>query len=1394
MDFKLSYKFLIVFLVICYSFTLFATDNSADYKFTRIDINQGLSHNQVQCIFKDSRGFIWIGTNSGLNRFDGYSFKIFRHIPSDTTSLIDNRIQGIFEDRTGKLWINLMSSFVIYDPMTEKFTYDNELFHKNIEISIPSISRIIQDNNKNIWFVNDSTGLFTYIREKDSIIHLQYNSEDTESVTNEPVNSIVTDSEGNIWLIGMYGILEKLDKKTHKVIYRTRFLKGHYTERRSLNLYIDRDDDLWIYSKNSDEGVYLFETNTKNFKHFHQDSGPYKLNNNIVNCVVQDDKGLIWVGTDHGGINIIDKRNYSIMIIQNNPDDIHSLTQNSITSLYNDDEGIIWVGTYKKGLCYYHSNLFKFKLYQHQNNNPNSLPYNDVNCFQEDEKGNLWIGTNGGGLIYFNRLKNTFRTIKHNSTDPSSLSSDVIVSMFYDKNEKILWIGTYYGGLNRYNGKTFQHYLNDPDNPNSLSSNQVWEIFEDSQKNMWIGTLGGGLDLFDRKKETFRHFRAGNPNSIHSDFVLNITEDDQGRIWIGTANGVECFLPNARKFIQYEFNPDDENSLSYNVVSSILADSRKLIWIATQDGLNIFNPETQTFYHYYKEDGLPDNNILALIEDNKGDIWASSINGITNISVGQKDEGNRIQLKFTNYSESDGLQGKEFNEGLVLKSSKGELIFGGPDGFNIIDPSALVFNTKPPRVVITNFQIFNKSIELGQKVNGRIILDKSITQTREIKLKHFEDVISIEFAALNYIHPEKNKYKYMLEGFNKEWMQTTSKERKATYTNLDPGEYIFRVRASNNDYVWNNEGTSLRIIVRPPYWKTKAAIFSYIILLFVGILVLRYLILFNERIRVRNEHEINEVNRKHELDLLKMRFFTNVSHELRTPLSLIISPLEKLLKQFKDENLRSELKLMYRNSRRLLNLVNQLLDFRRMEVQKIYLKPAYGDIVFFIDEIFQTFTDLAEKKHIDFKFTTSHREFLTWFDHDKIERIVFNLLSNAFKFTPEGKTINIDLFIEPKVEYTQESGEQELTADRLTLKVIDTGIGIPEENISHIFDRFFQNKISGGSSVAQGSGIGLSLTKEFVQLHNGTIQVESQPGEGSCFTVVLYLKAEPSKVSSNVADLSGNIQLPVFEDEVMSELPELEKKALVLLVEDNDDFRFYLKDNLKVKYNIIEAADGKEGINMAISNLPDLIVSDVMMPEVDGFELCQQLKTNPNTSHIPIILLTARMSEQKKLEGFETGADDYITKPFSFEMLESRMNNLIEQRERIRNTFQKYYKIEPNEIGITSLDEKLITKALALVEENIANPDFSVEKLSRELGISRVHLYKKLTALTGKTPIEFIRIMRLKRAAQLLGKSQLSVSEIAYEVGFNDPRYFSRYFKVEFGVLPSQYEKSKKVN
>jgi signal transduction histidine kinase/DNA-binding response OmpR family regulator len=673
--------------------------------------------------------------------------------------------------------------------------------------------------------------------------------------------------------------------------------------------------------------------------------------------------------------------------------------------------------------------------------------------------------------------------------------------------------------------------------------------------------------------------------------------------------------------------------------------------------------------------------------------------------------------------------------------------------------------------VLTDFQVFNKSMEPGEHFNGRILLQQAITRTRKITLKYRENVFSVSFAALNYFHPEKNQYAYMLEGFNNEWLTTDGSVRKATYTNLDPGEYTFRVRASNNDGIWTPAPLELHITILPPFWRTPLAFFLYILLIIGALILARRVVLERERLRSRIEQEKQEAQRIHELDALKIRFFTNISHEFRTPLSLIITPLEKILGKGVETNIQQQLVLVQRNARRLLNLVNQLLDFRKMEVQEIKLHTSEGDIVAFVKDLTSSFSDLSEKKQIHLDFHSSVRELNMLYDPDKIEKIIFNLLSNAFKFTPEQGNISVDVQLQQ--------------GSTLAIIVKDNGIGIPQEQQERIFERFFQHDIP-GSLLNQGSGIGLSITREFVKLHGGTITVDSAPGMGSTFTILLPVRGLVSQPVV-IAPVSTNIlSAPAPADPVPA--PYTGKKPVLLLIEDSEDFRFYLKDNLGVHFHIIDAANGKLGWDILQNTVPNLIVSDVNMPEMDGLELCRRIRQNQRLAHLPVILLTARASEEDQLEALDNGATDYITKPFNYEVLLSRIRNIVSQQVSLKKTFRQHIDAHPEEIAISSQDEIFLQQALQIVEKNISNPDFSVEELSRGLHMSRVSAYKKLLSITGKTPLEFIRSIRLKRAAQLLGKSQLTIAEVAYEVGFNNPKYFAKYFKLEYGVLPSAYK------
>lgn len=1357
------------FIVLTFAQQLVA--QTGQYRFSHLDIGQGLSNSQVKCFLKDSQGFVWIGSISGLNRYDGNVVKVFRNNPSDTTTIADNDIFKLFEDPDGNIWATTYIGIDIYDPASESFIRSAGSMLRKFGMPEGIITDIVKDQQQNYWFLHASQGLFQYNRTVGKAIIIPASETDTTRISTSQVYAVADDRAGNVWIMHRDGVLEKLDIKTHRVIYRNRTLQKRYKkELFNYSLMVDSERDVWIYlTDNNTKGVFLFDVDTQSLTSFGKNAGEVKLNTDIVRGVVEDNKGLIWVATDHGGVNLIDKRDFSVRYILHNQDDDKSLSQNSIQTIYKDYDGFIWIGTYKRGINFYHEDVIRFGLFRHENRRPASLPFNDINSFAEDSHGNLWIGTNGGGLICYDRKNDRFTQYLHNPNDPGSLSNNVIVSLCFDSYGK-LWIGTYYGGLNCFDGKKFIRYRHS-DDPKSLSDDSIWEIFEDSQRQLWIGTLTAGIDILDRNTGTFRHYRPGIPNSVHSTYIPVIVEDTEHTIWIGTGYGMDRYDRKTGQFTQFLNDINNKNSLSHNNVFGILDDGKGAIWIGTKEGLNIFDKKTKTFRVLREEDGMPHNSIITMLKDNSGNLWLGTPNGLTNLQIARDAQGTITSLKFKNYDEADGLQGMQFNEGAAFKTRKGELVFGGANGFNLFKPEDIHVNDVKPVVKFTGLQIFNREVKIGEEIKGNRVLETSITQTKEITLKHSDNVFSIEFSALTFFLPGKCRYKYILEGFSNDWLFTDGRSRRLTFTNLDPGEYTLRVKASNNDGVWNDDGAALKIIILPPFWKTKTAFILYILTVMAALLVTRKLIQQRERLKFAIEQERQEAQRMHELDMMKLKFFTNVSHEFRTPLTLILTPIEKLMKAAQEDQ-RGQFQLIHRNAKRLLNLVNQLLDFRKLEVQEIKFIPFEGDIIQFIRETTFSFSDLSEKKDIHLDFRTSIESLETIFDQDKLEKILLNLLSNAFKFTPEHGSVTVEL-----QELAREDGRW------LELKVKDTGIGIPADKQEKIFERFFQNDLP-GSMVNQGSGIGLSITKEFVRVHGGTVAVQSEEGKGSCFTVQIPMREVTHEVLAIAAKTEATV--PVWDESKQIDVPTL------LLVEDNEDFRFYLKDNLRLDYRIAEARNGKEAWTQATAILPDLIVSDIMMPEMNGIEFCRKVKHDTRTSHIPVILLTARTAEEQKMEGFDTGADDYITKPFNFEILQSRIRNLIHQRELFQKDFRKQIEVKASHVNITSLDEKLIQRAIKCVEDNISDANFSVEGLSHELGMSRVHLYKKLLALTGKSPLEFIRIIRLQQAAQLLEKSQLTVSEVAYRVGFNNPKYFTKYFKEEYKVLPSAYASGKR--
>ncbi|HEX6432574.1 MAG TPA: two-component regulator propeller domain-containing protein [Niastella sp.] len=1364
-------RFLIPIVLLLLSLSIFA--QGEHYNFSKLDIYTGLSHNQVNAILKDADGFLWFGTMSGLNRYDGYSFKIFSKKHSDSASLFDNYIMSLAELPDGKMWVTTREGPCIYNSHTEKFDANYRNYLHRLGLPAGTVINIVKGNDGRYWFLYDNLDLYLYSSTDKRVKLFRKN---TSFNAAEKITSIKEAKDGKLWLVYQNGFLQAYDIRSNKVIFTSTVYQKLIKGNNPTNLFVDNDGDLWLWFYTY--GVSLFHPQDNSIKQFTENSFPSKLNSNLVSQVVQDDNGIIWVATDHGGVTLIDKKNnFRTSNLLNDPKNPKSLSQNSITSIYKDNDGIVWLGTYKQGVNFLNANIVQFPHYHHQESNAKSLPYDDVNRFVEDKWGNIWIGTNGGGLIYFDRKSNTFKQYLHDPNNKNSLSNNVIVSLWID-HEDILWIGTYFGGLNSFDGKKFTHYTHNDNDLSSLSDNKVWEIYEDREQNLWIGTLGGGLDHYDRKTNRFEHyqFKDGKKDPLLSNFISAILQDKKGNLWVGTATGVAVFEKNKTASAFYQ-HTNDKNSLSNNNVICFLEDSKGRMWVGTREGLNLFNDQTKEFQIFATSDGLPDNMILNILEDSLHTLWLSTPNGLCTAIPKESETG--LELFIINYDEMNNLQNREFNDNAALKTQAGELIFGGPSGFNIINPSAIQKPDYHPKIVFTGLQILNENVEPGELINNRILLQQSLSQLHSIDLKYKENVFSIEFTSLDFAHSTRDKYAYMMQGFNADWLFADGNHRRATYTNLDPGHYVFKVKILKGDGFWS-EIKTLQVNILPPFWRTSIAYIIYILVAAALFLLGRRIVL--ERIHMRFEvrQQRREAERAHALEQLKTKFFTNVSHEFRTPLSLIISPLDRIIKQTNDEEQKKQLNLVQRNAKRLLNLVNQLLDFRKMEVQEIKLHPSIGDIIRFSKDISHSFTDIAEKKKIRFSFSSNVEDLEIYFDKDKVEKILFNLLSNAFKYTHDNGMVSINLMYNPPVNSDGDG--------TLAIEVKDTGIGIPADKHEKIFERFFQTDVP-ESMVNQGTGIGLAITKEFVKLHNGIVTVKSEPDQGTCFTVLLPAKKiyEPlTRTTTNPTPVEDGEQMIVEESEKGG------KKKTIIIVEDNEDLRFYLKDNLKAQYHVEEATNGKEGWEKIKMLNPDLVVSDIMMPLMDGIELARKIKTETLTAHIPVILLTAVGSEEKQLEGLKVGVNDYITKPFTFEILASRIRNLLAQQKLLQKRFHKQIEVNPGEVTITPVDEKFLKQALEVVEKNMDNPEFSVEDFSRDMFMNRVTLYRKILSLTGKTPIEFIRSIRLKRAAQLLEKSGMSVAEIAYEVGFNNPKNFTKSFKEEFKVPPSQYIANKK--
>ncbi len=1325
--------------------------------FRNLDEDLGLSSSNVLAILRDSNGMMWYGTAFGLYRYDGTRVKSFFN-SKDTTSISHNTITKLAWGPENHLWVkNVNGLFDIYDHDTGKFTRGSGSFTRLYRLASDTIGMVMSDRQGRFWFTHPETGISIYDPAKKQTKHLTADGAKGSLASNQ-IAGVAESPDGMVWAVNRSGYIELIDPNRLIVTKTLRLPRSKIPDSASYELVIDSEGDAWVFDPDRDLGVFWIDGLSHGIQVCRENEGQFRLNNNMVKAVVEAQKGQVWLGTDHGGINLIDKNSKTVRFFDNESNPESPMPHNVVYALYRDSEDIIWVGTHKKGVSYYHKGLLRFSHVRKNFSERNSLPFNDVNAFVEDSLGNLYMGTNGGGLIYHDRKANTYRQYRHDPDNPKSLTGDVVVDLMMD-HEGVLWIGTYLNGLGKFDGQTFTNYPYRQDEANGIPGPNIWKLFEDSKNRIWIGTLRSGMSVLEPDRKTFHNHPAGSePFRPHNQYITGFAEDRAGNIWIAGGSGLNVVNYETKRTSYY--SETQGKGLKESNTTELFTDSQGVIWLTTQNGLHYFDDKDSVFVHYGQQEGLPSDYLVDVLEDDRGNLWISSQVGLSYAQVNRRTKP--FQIVFQNFDQKDGLQASLFNKNSAIKTKAGEFIFGGPNGYNIFKSENFAFEQNNPPVAFTDLQLFNQTVEVGDEVGNRVLLTKLLENTRELVLKHDENMFSIGFSALNFLYPEKNKYRYKLIGFNDDWIYLNDDLAKVTFTNLDPGNYTLIVQPGTVLDGWSTDEYKLDIVIQAPFWRTPLAYLIYVVAFAAMVYLFRNQVLRRQKENFERENAIREAKRVQELDRLKTKFFTNLSHEFRTPLSLILTPTEHLLSGATDSGLAGQYRIIQRNARRLLKLINQLLDVKNVDKGGLAFHPSEGDIVQFVRECIADFRELSENQHIQLDFESSLESQQAIFDSDKLEKIIFNLLSNAFKFTPEDGRIQVTL------EVLSEHEEKGV----LSLAVADSGVGISPEDQKKVFERFFTTE-GHGQQLNQGSGIGLSLAQDFAKAMGGSIDLESELGKGSVFRLTLPV---------------GLVLPEEWED---SPVPDADfsrtEKDSILIVEDHREFRNYLKDCLSESYQVLTASNGIQAWEIAQEQIPDLVISDWMMPMMDGKELCQKIKADIKTSHIPVVLLTAKKSEENLLKGLDSGCNLYLTKPFNLEVLQLSVKNLLRERNVMQEQNRKKIQVNASEVEVASMDDQLIQKAVSLVEQHIEDTQLSVEFLSRELAMSRVHLYKKLFSLTGKSPIEFIRLIRMQRAAQLLLKSRLNVAEVAYRVGYNNAKYFAKHFKAEFGILPSEY-------
>lgn len=1314
-----------------------------NFIFRKYQVNDGLSENTVQAIIQDKKGFIWLGTKDGLNRFDGNEFRIFRNDPTDPGSIGNSFIRSIFEDADGKLWIGTDHQLYIYDPAYESFALFNEKTSEGVSVR-SAVHSISAENDQIIWIGTGTQGLFCYYKDRDSLVQISSRQKENP-LPSDLVWRTYRDYSGSMWFGTRNGLVRYIRETNNFQTFQPQ-ADSTPGNNEVLSIFEDSEGDLWIGTWSG--GLFKLDRKSQLFiNYFDAESERYITK---IRAIYENEKNSLLIGSDDG-LYLFNKNSGEYRRIDE-PGNPYSLGDQNVYAIYRDREGGCWIGTYFGGVSYLPEGNSSIRHY-YPRQTSGSLSGKAVSQFLEDGKGNLWIATEDGGLNYFDVKTEKFKTYAPQKTG-NGLSYHNLHSLLIHQNQ--LWIGTFSLGIDvlDLNTNTWKNYQFDKNDKNSLEDNCVFSLYQNKSGEIFVGTPFG-LSKYDPVHDNFIKITEV------TGFIYDMQEDSKGYFWVTTyGNGVFRYDPTAKNWKNYNHEAGNDKSLAFNKVIDVYVDDIQRLWFGTEGkGLCRYNYETDDFSTIDQKSGLPNNVVYGILDDKYGNLWVSTNMGITRI--------NPQTLEMATFTKEDGLQSNQFNFRSSYKAKNGIFYFGGINGFNSFHPDDLTRNLFVPPVVITSLELLDEDSHIQSDSTWK----SRLFDEKRVRLKYHQASFKIDFVSMSFQAQEKNQYECYMEGLESRW-RSVGNEKSLTYVNLPPGEYTFRVRGSNNDGIWNESGDYLMITILPPFWKSTLAYSVYILVLFATLFVMIRKLVRRSRERHRIRLDEFKLEKEKEMYESKIAFYTHLAHEIRNPVTLIKAPLESVLtyNDFQPE-VRENLTVIDRNTDKLLEMVNQFLDFRKLGEAQFRLNIKPGDLGEFLTDLCFRFRTTAEQQGVDLQLSLPNGKIIANFDKDAMYKVVSNLLSNAIKFSKSRVILQL---LEDK------------PSDSIEILVEDDGPGIEHKLREKVFEPFFQVHHVEVKHLKAGTGIGLTISKQLVDKHNGTIYIKDGVA-GGCQFVVRFpfdLTVTEEEQTSEETHLSRSVNIGSIDGNLVGN-----DKMHILIVEDNEELRTFLEKNMRSEYAVHVSGNGQEALHILEQKSVDLVISDITMPGMDGLELAGILKHNDQYCHIPIILLSARTNLQTKLNGLEYGADIYIEKPFSMVYLKAQIASLIENRIRILDKFSKSPFVPYGTIASNKRDEEFLDRLNDQIEKNISDVDFSIDKLAFEMMMSRSNLQRKIKGVSGLVPNDYIRVYRLKKAARLLLQGDYRINEICYLVGFNSGSYFSKCFFKQFGVLPKDFVK-----